>query len=222
MLPPLLTYFTAGIFAVTGRQPVLYYLIPFAAYLASLFMLWRIGERLFGAGAGVFAALLAGLHPTMMLTSLSFNSHSVAPCLNLAALLLFLSALKDERRWVPLMILLGIGRLLRLENIALAGVFPVFAWILRWRFPQRVTSVFGAWFWLGILAWFLVTLPYHAWQGSAHGNPLYPFELGLLREARRPQIRRSRGAGEDVRALSRGVLDVPFLLGKHGPWPKAH
>ncbi len=177
---PLLTWFTAALFRTIGHFHAFYYAIPLAAYLASLFLVWRIGRDLFGEAAGLAAAFLAGMHPTVMGSSFAYNSHAVSPLFNLAALACFLAALRDPWMWVPLMAATGLGRLARLENIVLAGVFPLLAWILRQIFRERFPVRFGLPFAAGVGVWLLVTGPYHYLLWRDFGNPFHPFELSKL------------------------------------------
>lgn len=180
MRHPLLTYLTTALFRIIGYAQALYYGIPLAFYLGSLVLVWRIGRDLFGETAGVAATLLAGFHPTIMASSFSYNSHAISPFFNLAAFACFLKVARDPWAWVPLMALTGLGRLARLENIVLTGVFPVLAWILRRVFRDRFPVRFGLPFSAGLAAWFLVTGPYHYGLWRDFGNPFHPFELSRL------------------------------------------
>lgn len=179
---PLLTYLTAWIFNVCGHTVWVYYLIPFSAYAGSLWLVGRLAAGLFGPAAAAPAVVLVGLHPTIMHASFSYNSHAVAPVLALAVLTVFMRLLETGRGWlwVPLMALLGLARLMRLEYMALVVVFPAVAFALRRLFPGEARVSFGRWFVAGLLSWLVVTMPYHLLMWHQFGNPLHPFELGRL------------------------------------------
>ncbi len=181
---PFLAYATAGLFAAFGRHMLFYYLIPLGCYLGSIWCVYRLGTRLFDEASGNLAAILAGFHLTIVLESLSFNSYAVSPVVNLLALGLFLKALEAPRHWITLMGFLSVARLVRLENMVLAGVYPALAWILGRLYPDRVNARFGAPFWAGVGLWILVTLPYHISQYARFGNLLHPFELSALLEGK--------------------------------------
>lgn len=180
MRHPLLTYLTAALFRIVGYAQALYYGIPLAFYLGSLVLVWFVARELFGERAALAAALLAGLHPTIMASSFSYNSHAISPFFNLAALACFLGVPREPWLWVPLMALTGLGRLARLENIVLAGVFPILAWGLRRAFRERFPVRFGLPFAVGAAAWLAVTGPYHYALWRDFGNPFHPFELSRL------------------------------------------
>lgn len=181
---PFLSYSAAGLFAAFGRHVIFYYLVPLVCYLGSVWCVYRLGMRLFDETSGTLAALLAGLHPTIVLESLSFNSHAVSPLVNLLALGFFLKTLHEPRYWIALMGLLGIARLVRIENMVLAGVYPALGWALGRLFPDRVNVRFGRHFWTGVGFCFLITLPYHMTQYARFGNPLHPFDLASLLQGR--------------------------------------
>lgn len=217
---PLLNLLTAGLFAMLGKHFLIYYLVPLAFYLGSVWLVWRIARELFDEPAADLAALLSGLHITAMASSFSFISHAIAPFFNLAALLLFLRLLRKETGWIALFAVLGLGRLARLENATLTLLLPTLAWMLRRAGRDDASAprlAFGREFWAGAAVWLLLTTPYHAVLWAKFGNPLYPFDLVSLLQGK-PEDPKYTGHEGPFKMFAlfflTGSWMVPFLFWK--------
>jgi hypothetical protein len=152
---------------------------PLLAGLA-VWLIYRLGAKLFGQPVGVFSALLTLVSPFFLLNSGSLLSHPFGLALSAGFVLGWLDAWEDEARWRWLPLLasaacLGMMALTRpLTAVALALPFIPHGLYLFWRKPWAVRRRILAY--IGVAA--LIGGILFAWQFAVTGDALLnPYTL---------------------------------------------
>ncbi len=131
---PFYTYFMAGIYAITGPDPVYVrgvqiVLVSFVPVLAFL-----IGRFFFGLLAGVIGGLLTAVFWTFLYFSVELLDTELA-CLMYLLLAYLLLVLDDRRllKWLVCGALLGLGAITRPNILAFAPLLAIIVLIVGWR-----------------------------------------------------------------------------------------
>ena len=137
------------------------------ASLATMAVVWRLGEELFDRRTGIFAAIFLGLMPGVVLVSRNAQVDAVLVLCMMACILCWvLSGRRDDWRWAAAAgLAIGLGVLTKLPAVIIVPALAVWEslrlrgirWIVSWR--VLAFSVVGAS--IGI-PWFAMRLGGHA------------------------------------------------------------
>lgn len=131
----LYTLYLAAVYVVTGHHPIAARLIQVLLSALNLWLVYRIGKRLFGDTVGVLAAALTGFYAYLIFFNAALMTQTFYILFLLAGIDLALQ-LADQptlKRWILLGLVIGIGALVRQTLLLFAPL--LFAWIL-WTSPS--------------------------------------------------------------------------------------
>lgn len=125
----LYTLFLSGVYALFGHHPLLARLIQIFVSAIGIWLIYRLGRRLFDDAVGLVAAGLAAGYAYFILFSASLMTQSFYIVAVLASLELALGLVEKStwRRWALLGLVLGVGVLLRQSLLLFAPL--LFGWI---------------------------------------------------------------------------------------------
>ncbi len=152
-LAPLYPYVLAVAYAVFGRHFTLIYAAQAAIGIGSLFLVYTIGRRIFGHGAGLAAVLLLMLYGPVLFLESKLLSETLSLFLNLVAVYALLRALDGHRPPAHVAAGLGLGLSIvcRPANLLFASLLLACRGVggIRARAPARLLSLL--WLSLGIV-----------------------------------------------------------------------
>ena len=122
---PLYPYFLGGVYSIAGHDLGAARWVQCALGALAVALVFLLGRRLFGRGAGWVAGLGLAVHgPALLLPCLLLKPNLFLPLLAGLAYLLVLPG-RSVRRWLALGLLVGLGALLRGNMLLLAPVIAV-------------------------------------------------------------------------------------------------
>jgi len=134
----LYTSYLSGVYAVFGHHPLTARLIQIVISAAGIWLVFRLGRRLFDSVVGLVAAGLAACYAYLILFNASLMTQSFYILAVLASLDAALGLVDKHtwRRWAALGIFLGLGVLLRQSLLLFAPVLLLWIWWAGSRAPH--------------------------------------------------------------------------------------
>ena len=126
----LYTLYLAAVYFVAGHHPLLARLVQVAASVLMLWLIYRLGRRLFGEWAGLAAAALAACYAYFVFfaAALMTQTFYITAVLASLAIALHLAEQPTRRGWLLLGLVLGVGTLMRQTLLLFAPLLVLWIW----------------------------------------------------------------------------------------------
>lgn len=138
----LYTLYLSAVYAVFGHHPLIARLIQILISAAGIWLVFRLGQRLFDGAVGLVAAGLAAFYAYLILFNASLMTQSFYILAVLASLdvALRLADKSTWQRWALLGIVLGLGVLLRQSLLLFVPVLLIWIWWAGSRAPHAARA----------------------------------------------------------------------------------
>jgi len=146
-MAPLYPYVLAITYGIFGHSVPTVYVLQMILGLANIFMVYLLGERVFGHYAGLAAAILVTLYAPIMYMESKLLTETLSITLSLASLLALMYALDEPATWK----FLGTGVLLGLSAICRPPTLIMAVFIIGWLMLRKRQKAFVGTLALGIV-----------------------------------------------------------------------
>jgi len=187
--PPLFAAMISSVWNITGVSEAAVYTMPIIFAIASIILLYYFIRKLYSKEIAIWSSVLLATSHFFIFYSEKLLTETLFIFFVISGLYMYYLGMETRRKWLlPVAgAIMALSFLTRYLGFLLMVVYVIYP-LIRQRFwktgrnPKKILkTVFlkGAWFWIGILAFLLILMPWFAFNQSVFGSPVGGMFVGM-------------------------------------------
>jgi 4-amino-4-deoxy-L-arabinose transferase-like glycosyltransferase len=184
--PPVFAGIISSVWTITGVSEAAVYILPILFAIASIVLMYYFVRKLYGREIAIWSSLLLATSHFFMFYSEKLLTETMFIFFIIAGLYTYYLGMETKRRWLlPIAgAIMALSLLTRYIGLLLMVVYILYP-IIRYRFwkpgksPLRTIFIKGSWYWLGIIVFFIVLIPWFMFNQQVFGSPVGAMFVGI-------------------------------------------